>query len=213
MRLLAIDLAWDGPSGYVYWKTDSLDPVGHYGEIVTKVPNKLKGAERIMEMVGQIYDKTLNLMGQNLDIVTYEVTDWHQSLGGKKNWKQVYAQERVVQAALARAEAALVLACRQAGIHPISIGARECKQEFVGSGVLSKENVAWTFMNTYNQEFRTRFELVQNMEADAQAEAGGCYLHDNFTNQYVSHHISDAFVIAYVVSRREHQRKLVKDAG
>jgi Holliday junction resolvasome RuvABC endonuclease subunit len=214
-RLLAIDLAWDGPSGWVLWSGNALDPVDRYGEFAVTVSSKIKGAQKAMESAFQIF-QTVSYLIENtqVDAVVYEFTDWHQNLQGKENWKKIYAQERVVQAALSRAETALLLACKMNNTPPVSIGARECKQEFVGSGRLDKENVAWTFKDTYNQEYRTRFELVQNMEVDAQAEAGkDCYLSDMAENKYISHHISDAFVIAYVVARRLHKEALVQESS
>jgi hypothetical protein len=206
MRILAIDLAWDGPSGWVLWNHGSFDPIDRYGEFGVSVSSTLKGAKKKTEHVFQVFQTVSFLIENTLypDVVCYEYTDWHQNLQGKDNWKKVYAQERNVQAALSKAEAALLLACKLKGVTAVDIGARECKQEFVGSGVLSKENVAWTFKDTYNQEFRDRFSLVQGDKAG--------FLQDDYSDKLVSHHISDAFVIAYVVARRLHQEKLVQES-
>lgn len=217
MKLLAVDLAWDGPSGWVLWESGYADPIRAYGEFKPKVSSKETGANRDLALCEGIFHAVDGLIRSHKpETLAYEYTDWHQKLSGKQNWNQIYARERNVQNALGMAKASLLLAITNTrieyiclgddwGVKPVAIGARECKQEFVGSSVLSKENVAWTFKDTYNQEFVERFTHVEDSKKDV-------YIYDGPKDKPISHHISDAFVIAYVIARREHQRKLVDGA-
>lgn len=197
MKLLAFDLSWSGPTGWVYWNDYAPDPIVDYGSFKIKLPNKSDGAMKTMSGCKQIYDIVKEIAsGLPLDYVVYEYTDWHRNLDRKHGWKVEYAMEREAQRTLGRAEGAFLVACASEAIRVIGIGAREAKQEF---GALDKARVAELVSCEYPR-FRfvePEFDPVKMKHIDRD-----WYLIDETTQKEVPHHVSDAIVIAKVCANR-----------
>ncbi len=228
MKILAIDLAWSGKTGWVLWGEEvkagstmafekdgnllptketaskvygflehGIGPIYDYGEFQPKRKSTKKTRVRIK--IGEIYDNICQLVLQFESnsglMIAYEQTDWHQPLSGK-DYKQKYAQERRVQRCLGRAEATLLLAAMAKRIEAYAIGATEAKREF---GAMRKDAVARLLAN----EYPDRLEFREDLGKDA-------FLWDLEKQQLISHHISDAMVVASVVSRRLHAEEQAK---
>lgn len=193
MKLLAFDLSYTGPSGWVLWDTQADDPVVDYGEIEPKVNGSGdKEVQVIFDLNRQINGLLKKFMTAHLlTNVAYEFTDWHRTLAGLHKTKLLseYAIERNAQRTLGRAEAALIIACMNQQIIPYRIGANEAKKEF---GAMRKDACAHLFAEEY-----PRFRFIDTAGDDAKY-----YLVDTKLMKQVSHHISDSFVIGSVVGRR-----------
>jgi hypothetical protein len=229
MKILAIDLAWSGKTGWVLWGrsygrgemaaveedgtlapysesksrvalgpfAEATSPVYDYGEFQI---NKKSVRDRVFGIYNQIRQLIIEHESNSGLVIAYEQTDWHQSLSGR-DYKKKYAQERRVQRCLGRAEAALLLATGPdhqflfGTVEPYAIGAREAKQEF---GAMRKDAVARLLAGEYPNKFEFRDDLGKD-----------AFLWDLKLQQPISHHISDAMVIASVVWRRlENENRL-----
>lgn len=187
MRLAAFDLSWDGPTGWVLWDDILSCPVEAYGTFSTK------GKSTVQDKVREIFTKTYAVVSSliPLNYIVYEQTDWHQNLNnlrpGSKKFNTKYAQERMVQRCLGRAEATFILSLLPTGLPVISIGAMEAKREF---GASRKDAAARLIAEEY-----PRFEFRDWKRGWLIDTSDGAKLED---------HISDAIVIASVMSKRLH---------
>ncbi len=197
MRILAIDLAYSGLTGWAV-KDDSVIVPGQFtaygqfsigkGDIVYKITSLGERLSRLLYNDGRDskWEPT---------IVAFEITDWHRTLRGSSD-KVGYSIERKAQRCLGRAEAAMILASTQfmdgnGGYITklIPIGANEAKREFLGGSGGSKIACA----RALSQEY-PRFEFRDNKSYP---------LYDLSLKKKISNNVSDAFVIADVVAKRE----------
>jgi hypothetical protein len=198
MKILAIDLAWTGPSGWVLWDGARLhskgwpDPIIKYGEFKVTPKRGLTGAGRRTDIGRQIQTAVRAVLRENpADLLVYEETDWHQGLSGQRDWKQKYAQERQVQRSLAAAEMALLLATAEMSVPAASLGASEAAKEYgvVSRKVQKKEMTAMLLANSLG--YRLAFEKHKTG-----------YVLDKLDGSKLSHHITDAMMLAEVMYNR-----------
>lgn len=198
MRLLAVDLAWSGPSGWVDWNSDFDDPVLAYGEF--RVSSKASGIEHDQEVAWLLYERLTGFLQKaclpeyRIYGIVYEYTDWHRSLNfsNKKEALKDYAIERRAQKTLGMAVAILAIAATQFGHSLIPLGANEARKEF---GATRKDAAARLFAEEY-----PRFVFEEHKTG---------FLRDTELDQLVSDHVSDAFVLAAVADRRLRRDELV----
>lgn len=187
MVILAFDLAFTGPTGWVLWAASRDDPVVDYGWFEPRVK---KGQE--VYAAWEIYQHALDIISQAplaIELVAYEITDWHRSLNLHSNWKTEYAIERQAQRTLGRAETSVLIAATQNRLPAVAIGANEAKKEF---GAVRKDAIARYLAGEYR-----RFEFIEEAgENDKE------FLVDTLLNKRIPHHVSDAFVIAKVAANR-----------
>jgi hypothetical protein len=206
MKILAIDLAWD-KSGWVFWDSLANDPVISYGEIKTKetTSKKYDDTGKLCYAIESMRGNLQDLIGRDErhrpDVVVYEYTDWHQGLSGR-NFKQKYAQERSAQRTLSRAETILLITCLDLDLKVVGIGAMEARTEFCEAR--RKDAAARFFAAEYSYRFKFQEDLP---EEDTR------FLIDTSLGQYVSDHISDAFIIAAVYEKRARQAQMIEEAA
>lgn len=188
MRLLAIDLAWSGPSGWVLVNFDLEDPILDYDEICISCNSK-KGIERDQTTTILLYKEIRSLLNRQrafYEKIVFEYTDWHRSISGK-NAKKEYAIERRAQRTLGMAVSVITLAAwyflKESYLMPL--GANEARREF---GATRKDSAAHLWTEQY-----PRFEFREHKTG---------FLFDRKLKQNVSDHISDAFVLAAVADNR-----------
>lgn len=199
--ILALDLSYVGDTGWVIWDTELNHPVVDWG--VWTIKGKGKKMEAEINIIPQIYDNMVNLVTYfDPDIIAYEYTDWHRNISpNDPDWKRQYSIERNAQKTLSLARSALICALHSIKRlnRCIAIGANEAKREF---GALRKKAAAELFSDEFS---RFRF-IRENTDKDPG------FLWDEYMGKLVPHHVSDAFVIAYVVARRARLKELVDDA-
>jgi len=192
MRLLALDLALDGYTGWTVWDSELDNPVVEYGQLRPSVPSNLKGQVKVQHLVSNLYCKLSELLLRFPDVlVVYEYTDWHRGLEKGDD----YAIERMAQRNLGRAEAVLILAAAGLERELYPIGAVEAKREF---GAMKKSSVARLLADEYHR-------FVFESEGDKK-----WWLRDTQLNQKLASHISDSMAIAKVVGRRHELGNLVR---
>lgn len=209
MRILAIDLSWNGDSGWCLHNREEADPIINYGEFKIKTRSGEDYAT-ISYIADQITSTLLSKFRQlKPELAVAEQTDWHQNLVLRskmseeaiRSAKSLYKRERIVQRRLGWAEMCFVQACHAAGIDGDFIGAVEAKREYGATGRNQKKVAAELFSHG-----NLRFRFLQEAAAD------GPFLHDTATGKKVSSHISDAFVLAEVVAARKWKERLVDHA-
>jgi hypothetical protein len=206
MRILAIDLAWSGPSGWVFWDLEGTDPVLEYGEF--QVQSKKAGIEHDQEITWFLYQELWTLIGhleiiylQQPGVIAYEYTDWHRSLKKGKEGQE-YAIERRAQRTLGMAVAVISMVVFSINRYHtpstqelMPLGANEARREF---GATRKDSAAHLFAEEY-----PRFEFMEH-------ETG--FLFDKQLERMVSNHVSDAFVLAAVAARRLKAAQMIEEA-
>lgn len=209
MKILAFDLVWDGLTGWVYWDTDLDDPVIAYGEFKPKANYKLTGVAHQQALCLSLQDNIWVVMDAfKADTFAFEFTDWFQDVfkGSIEERKKRYAQERKVRETLGMAKAAFILAASEFPVRIYGIGAAEVKHEF---GAIRKDAAAKMICQEYP---RFTVESVNHVSSTGQLhsvdvlfgnKADGFFLVvDNKSGGYVAHHVTDAIVVASVVSKR-----------
>lgn len=214
MRILAFDLAWNGPTGYVLYDDDKGNPFRpfvDYGELKmtakgkkeSKVSYARETAACLFGNIGTLIDRynyaTLKYSTKSELYVVYEYTDWHRPLSRSGNWKKDYAIERRAQWSLGMATATFLLSTSSTTAEVpaerlIGIGANEAKKEF---GAQKKSAVRRILASDYPE----RFEF----EDDGSKEG---LLYDKALDQQVSDHVSDAMALAIVVKNRLYMPEL-----
>lgn len=198
MKILAIDLSWTGPSGWVLWDGALRhpkgwpDPIVKYGQFKVTPKSRLSGAHRRTNIGLQIKTNVQDVLRANrADLLVYEETDWHQGLAGNRNWKKDYARERQVQRSLAAAEMALLLAAHELSTPVAALGANEAAKEYglVSRSVDKKESTAMLLVNSLGH--RLAFERHSTG-----------YVVDRYDDTKLSHHITDAMMLAEVMYNR-----------
>jgi len=196
LPILAFDLSWSGPTGWVLYDDDALPvhrPLVKYGEFE---PGRTNTDIVLFECILDAINECV-LPGKSV-IAVAEITDWHRNLKGLKG-KQFdiqYKIERQAQFTLGSAKASFNLACNISPVvvRAVLIGANEAKREF---GAMRKDACASLLV----EEYPGRFERHDKKNS---------FLYDKLFKCDISDHISDAMVIASVVAKREHQASLIK---
>jgi len=189
MRLLGLDLAWTGTTGWVVWEDDRPIAWGDFKPPYKKLPH----AQRIAFYSHKLHLATLNLIRDHQpDFLVYEKTDWHRGPGRVNQ-----AIERRNRAALARAETIVILTADQEGVSVMPLGANEAKAEF---GAKRKDAIARLIV----EEYPCLFEFS--------TDGDSCYLVYRETGERLSHHISDAMALVKVAAARLRQEALVEES-
>ncbi len=189
MKILAIDLAWIGDTGWVLWNWERGWLLEHGTITIRDVPLKERKdkAYRDLNIARQLNHQLHRLIfpGLGLDLIIYEYSDWQRNLGASSEWKKEYAIERKAQRTLGMAEATFLLAYRTATMDRevplLALGAREAKHSF---GAIRKKACAELLAQEYPDQFR--FER--------QAKNGWLW----YGEELLASHISDAIVLAKV---------------
>lgn len=215
MRILAFDLSFNGPTGWVLWDNELDDPIVTYGEFQAKASNRLENHVRDLRLLVQISKEILELsFAFYFDFIAYERTDWHRNVNLKslqskarkrgKSLQEVlnveFAIERNAMWSLGMARAAILLTANEIAFleeeHVYEIGAMEAKREF-GAG--TKKAAAELFAIDH-----PRFRYSNMLDNG--------FLFDELKKQEVSDHISDAFIIASVVAARLRKAEMIAEA-
>lgn len=182
--VLAIDLAWTGPSGWVQWNEwNSSSPLVCLGEFqpiqkdVSKIADEHYG--RWLSVLDLLFYAGTK-MPASFDVV-YEYSDWSQPVG------QQYGREKTVQHALGAAEAVFCLACIHKGVTPHRLGVTEARHDF---GAKNKDEVR----TLLTLEYQGIFELDKTR--------GGWLVYVPGSAK-ISKHVADAIVLAKVFARRQ----------
>lgn len=190
MRILALDLAWVGPSGWVVWDTEASFPIEDYGQIQPRDIETDHYPLREHTIATSLRNLLSGLIVRHEpDYIAYERSDWYQDLRKASNYAVAYARERTNQRTLYSSQTVLMLAIAEAGwdiTNVYDLGVSEARKEF---GVGNKKAAA----ERISDEF-PRFEFRR--------EAKKKLLRDTETGKLLDDHISDAIVIASVQAAR-----------
>jgi hypothetical protein len=190
--ILAYDLAWTGLTGWCYWSFATGAPAAT-GQHKPSFSGPATEPNTIRHIGFEIRHRVrYDVETLKPDCVVYERTDWHQDAQGEDG-KRKYAQERTVQAALARAEMALLFGVPD-GVRIMALGANEVKSKF---GAYKKEEVARLIAT----EHRALFEFREHKHG---------YLLERDSGVLLSHHITDAIAIARVAADEIRMREMIE---
>ena len=183
-KILAVDLAEKGPSGWVVWDTEAEPPLLDYGQYqpTAKPPGLV--AHQLYEHFKALTLDLLAIHDYDL-VIVYEITDWFQKLDNDDPKFHIkYKRERQTQASLGRAESAFCLAVIHAYSKvPLRVGVNRVRKEL---GARTKDDViaylalAFDWLDICKDSLLLR--KLQN------------------TWEPLSHHIADAMALGLVQS-------------
>ena len=197
-RLLLLDLVWTGYSGWVVWNTEPEDPIEAYGQFKPKFADSDHYPEREAAVAVALKEKLVDLILEvGPDYIGYERTDWQRDLRNSRKFNADYAIERQAQRTLYSAQTTLFLALDEIDYfikdpadghyRVFDFGAADAKHEF---GVGNKKAAAEALC----QLFPERFEFL--------SQEKHMFMLDKTTGKKLPHHVSDAMMIGYVMSKR-----------
>jgi len=203
-KILAIDLAYSGDTGWCLWVNGQPKLVGTFN-CKTSIPASI---ERDIGVLACLRDCLMSLVASiHPDYIAYEYTDWHRNLLIKgrpiRNFGVQYKIERQAQWSLGMSNAVILLTLNSLNFpieKVLKIGANEAKHEF-GVNAFSAESASLKEETAkyIAQEFPQRFSYYKH-------DTG--YLRDNITDENLSDDISDAIMIARVADGRIRQNEL-----
>ncbi len=201
-KLLSLDLAYSGDTGWVVWDDELPYPVRDYGSFHPKGKTDYQKVLSLYQALSEMIYMWRNVGEVKVDYVTYEQTDWHRQLLTStrrpvKDFEIEYKKERLNQWSLGMAHAVMTMAATTNIPEKllIPIGAMEAKHEF---GSATKKGVAELLANEYPNNLR----FYNEREKD--------FLYDIVNKCDIEDHVSDAMAIASVVAKRIRQNELSK---